>query len=55
MRKRVITFLLVAFALWFMITQPVEAAQLVRSSLSAAGGLLNQLASSLTTFFTNLA
>jgi hypothetical protein len=54
MRRRVITSLAVAFALWFMISQPVEAAELVRSSVTVAGGLLSQLANSLTTFFTNL-
>lgn len=54
MRKRLITFLIVAFVAYFVLTAPAEAANLVRSSVVTARGLLGGLAESLQVFFTEL-
>lgn len=54
MRRRLITFAVVGFALYFMFTSPVEAAGLVQSTFRTTGTLLQALADSLTTFFSNL-
>jgi len=54
MRKRLITFAVVAFALYFVLTSPAEAAGLVQSTFRTTGSLLQAMANSLTTFFQNL-
>jgi len=54
MRKRLITFAVVGFALYFMFTSPEEAAGLVQSTFRATGALLQALAESLTRFFQTL-
>jgi hypothetical protein len=54
MRKRLLTLLIVGFVLWFIFTQPVEAADLVRSGFDTAGRLLSGAASALSTFLNNL-
>jgi hypothetical protein len=53
-RRRIITFAIVAFALWFMFTQPVEAATLLRSGFDTAGRLLGGAANALSTFLNTL-
>lgn len=54
MRRKVLTFLLILFAVWFIFTQPVEAAGLVRSGFDTAGRLLSGAADALSTFLSSL-
>jgi hypothetical protein len=54
MKQRLITFAIVGFILYFMISAPADAANLVSNTLSAAGDLLQGLADGLTTFIQNL-
>jgi hypothetical protein len=54
MRRRLLWIAVVGFALYFILTSPVEAAGLVRSSVQTAGGLLGGLADSLSTFLSSL-
>lgn len=54
MRKRLITFAVVGFVLYFMFTSPVEAAGLVQDTVRTTGNLLQTLADSLATFFRTL-
>ena len=54
MRKRLITFAVVGFVLYFMFTSPVEAATLVQDTVRTTGTLLQALADSLATFFRTL-
>lgn len=54
MRRKVLTFLFVLFAVWFVFTQPVEAAGLVRNGFDTAGRLLGGAADALSTFLSSL-
>ncbi len=55
MRRKILTFAIIGFALWFMFTQPVEAAGLVRNGFDTAGRLLGGAANALSTFLNSLA
>lgn len=48
--KKAITWIVVAFVLWFLFTQPTQSAELVRGGV----GLLQQAAESVMTFFQSL-
>lgn len=54
MKQRLITFAIVGFVIYFMISAPADAANLVSSTLDAAGNILRGLADGLTTFIQNL-
>lgn len=54
MRKRLITFAVVGFVLYFMFTSPVEAATLVQDTVRTTGNLLQALGDAMATFFRTL-
>jgi hypothetical protein len=54
MKQRLITFAIVGFIIYFILSAPADAATLVSNTLDAAGDLLRGLADGLTTFIQNL-
>lgn len=52
--KRVMTFLILAFLLFFLVQEPVEAARVVRTAGESLGRTLSVLAEGLTRFLSSL-
>jgi hypothetical protein len=50
MKRRLITFTVLGFVVYFLLTSPVEAAGLIRGTVEMAGNLLSGAAESLSTF-----
>jgi hypothetical protein len=54
MRRKVLTLLALGFALFFIITSPVEAAELVRGTVEVARTVITDIAQALATFVRTL-